>query len=448
MPDAPSSGSFARGTVARFGAEALGALFGLLVGALTARFLGPAGKGTLSALTYSVALAAPLCALGLGEATQTLLGQRRVSLQQATSGVVAALLATTMLGILAFGGLVLTQFVGEIPGLRTAILAAALTLPLITFVTVLAMLLESAGQVVYVAAVRVGIAAVTATSTVLLVYGLEKAITGALLAIAVGWGAGLVALLVRLQQLGATPVPRWDSAFLRQAVPLGRPTQLSYLVIVASTRVDLLFVRVLTGQEAAGYYSVALTVGQLSTYAPVAMSVAAFPLIARSSLAEARRFSGLLCRATLAAGLVTAVALGCLVPFLVPLAFGAEFRPAVAPTLVLLVGGVLWGAQWVACRCESARGRPRVLLLSFGVSLAVMVVGDLMLIPVAGVTGAALASAASPLAGLAVLWARRGEDSVTPAPLDSLPRPGDLPLYAQSVRKVFGPAQPAPQRRP
>ena len=370
-----------------------------------------------------------------------------MTLQQATSGTIGVLLLSTTLGILAFGGLVLTQFVGEIPGLRVAILAAATTLPLITFVTVLAMLLESAGQVVFVAAVRVVIAAGTAAGTVLFLYGLDKAITGALFAIALAWGIGLGGLLLRLYQLKVRPLPRWDPCFLAEALPLGRPTQLSYLVIVASTRVDLFFVRWLTGPDAAGYYSVALTVGQLSTYAPIAISVAAFPVIAKANLAQARNFTQLLCRATVASALITAVALGAAVPLVIPLAFGGEFQPAVEPALILLVGGVLWGAQWVACRSESARGRPHVLLSSFGASLTAMVVLDLLLIPVAGVRGAAIASAASPLAGLAVLFLSARGDSVVPAAASFLPRPADISLFLRSARRAF-PQHPRPKGPP
>lgn len=431
-------GALARGSLARFAGEAGGAFFGLIVGAVTARALGPSGKGTLSALTYLVALAAPLCAVGLGEASQTLHGHGRATLARCVRGTSAVLVVTCAFGVVLLFGLVWTQFPGEIPGLRTAIVVASLTLPLITFVTVFGMLLDSAEQVVFVSLVRLLTAAVTAVATITLLYIFELAITGALVAIALGWSLGLALLLVRLIQLGLPFWPRWDAGFLRQAVPLGIPTQMSYLVIVASTRVDLLVVRLLAGPDEAGHYSIALTMGQLVTYAPVALSVAAFPLVARiGDRDEARVFVARLCRTTVAASLVSAAGLAAMVPILVPLAFGREFEPAVGPTLILLAGGVLWGAQWTACRSESARGRPGVLLRSFGITLVVMVVLDVVLIPDFGIVGAATASMLGSMIGLAVVvFTPRARDAITPTPRGLLPRFSDFTAVASGLAGI------------
>jgi O-antigen/teichoic acid export membrane protein len=438
-PDgSPPSGAVARGSVARFFGEAAGAAFGLLIGAMTARYLGPAGKGTLSALTYLVALAAPACALGLGEASQALVGQGRTTLQRCVPAVAGVLICTTSVGMLLFIGLSVALFPGEVPGLRVAIVAAAVTLPLIVFVTAFGALLESAGQVVFVSLVRAGIAAATALATYLLVYQLDRAITGALLAIGVGWAAGLCVLIGRMVSLGVTPLPRRNVALVRTAVPLGIPTALSYLVIVASTRIDLLFVRVLAGAADAGQYSIALTVGQLATYAPVALSVAAFPTVARLSPEEARPFVARLCRATVAGALLSALLLAVTVPILIPLAFGFRFRPAVEPALILLVAGIAWGAQWTACRSEAARGRPGVLLVSFTVSLFAMVAGDLLLIPPYGVQGAAVAALISSLAGLGVVLGRRHVDSVTPPLRGFVPTVDDLAYVRQVVGELLG----------
>lgn len=435
-----TSSTLAHGTLARFAGEAAGALFGLIVGAMTARYLGPTGKGTLSTLSYLVALMAPLCAFGLGEASQTLFGRGRMGLERCVRAVSGLLAVTTGTGVIVLMGLIWLMFSGEIPGLRLAIVAASLTLPLITYVTIFGILLDSAGQVVFVSFVRLCIAASTAVSTVVLMYFLELAITGALLAIVAGWSVGLVLLLVRLHRLKLGFWPRWDPGFLREAIPLGIPTQLSYLVIVASTRVDLLLVRALAGSSEAGSYSVALTVGQVTTYAPVALAVAAFPVIASIRDDEkARELVGRVCRTTVLTALLGAAVLGAAVPVGIPLTFGREFTPAIGPTLLLLVGGVLWGAQWTACRAESARGRPRILLRSFGVSLVVMLIADLALIPRLGLMGAAAASVLSSAVGLAVVIRSDGGGSrTTPGAREFLPRWPDLAHLTSTLSTYLG----------
>lgn len=420
-------GSLGRGSMARLLAEVTGAFFGLVTGVVTARYLGPEAKGTLSSLTFLVALAVPVCALGIGEAAQSLLGRASSQLEATVNATLAFLLGSTGLGALLFLGLVRTQFGSELPGLRVAIAAAALSLPLITLVTVLGMLLDSSGDVVFVSGIRASITAGTAAATVVMVPLLERAITGAVLAIVVGWSAGLLVMLLRLRRLGHRVRPRWDAQFMRRALPIGGPVAVSSLIIVASTRVDLLFVRALAGREEAGQYAVALTVGQLATYPAVALSAASFPVVAAATVVEARVLVRRLCRTAAAAGVVAAALLAVLVPLLIPLAFGELFAPAVGPSLILLAGGVLWGVLWSACRAESARGRPRALVLSYGVTLGVIAIGDLLLIPVLGLTGAALASVLGSAAGLVIVtrWAT-GDEQITPRLLQMAPRGGDL----------------------
>lgn len=441
---ARATGALAHGSMARFSGEAAGALFGLVVGAMTARYLGPAGKGTLSALSYLVALMAPLCAFGLGEASQTLFGQGHVTLGRSVRAVSGLLAISTGIGMIVLMGVIGAMFSSEISGLRLAIVAAALTLPLITYVTIFGILLDSAGQVVFVSIVRLCIAISTAVATIVLMYVLELAITGALLAIVAGWSVGLMLLVARLHRLRLGFMPRWDPGFLRQAIPLGIPTQLSYLLIVASTRVDLLLVRVLAGSEEAGSYSVALTVGQVTTYAPIALAVAAFPVIASASQEqEARELVGRVCRTTVLTALIGAVALGVAIPVALPLTFGSDFAPAVAPALVLLVGGILWGAQWTACRAESARGRPAILLGSFGASLVVMLIADVALIPPFGILGAAVAALLGSAVGLGVVIAPgRSGGRVTPGAAGFLPTRSDVSHLASTLSGLLGRSRP------
>lgn len=423
----PGPQSVRRGSIARLASEVAGAAFGLVTGAVTARYLGPEAKGTLSTLTYLVALAAPLCAAGLGEATQAALGSARVSLARALQGVLAALVVTTAVGAVVMLGLVATQFGGEVPGLRVAVAAAAVSLPLITAVTVLGLLLDYAGQVVRVSVVRAAITAVTAGATLVFVPVLGKAITGAMFAIVVGWGLGLVLLLARARALQLPLVPRWDSALLRVTLPVGIPAALSSVLIVASTRVDLLFVRALAGRAEAGQYSVALTVAQLGTYPAVALAAAAAPSVAAGARRDAAELVVRLLRTSIVAGAAAAAGLALLLPIAIPVAFGRDFAPAVVPALVLLLGSVLWGAQWAACRAEAARGRSRILLYSFGTTLVAMMSLDLALIPRYGLVGAAVASVVASLSGLLVVVAGAGRrERITPSVVQMLPRPHDV----------------------
>jgi O-antigen/teichoic acid export membrane protein len=183
---------------------------------------------------------------------------------------------------------------------------------------------------------------------------------------------------------------------------MGAAFQVSTLLIQATGRVDLLIVYKLRNPAEAGTYSVALTIGALVILMPWAVSYATFPRIARLEPAAANILICRCVRTGVAAATLSAVALAALSPLAVPLVFGPDYSPAVGPSLVLLLAGILGGCQMVLSRGIAARGETRPLIISYLVNLAVMVGLDFALIPLFGTMGAAAAFAFSSLAGLSV----------------------------------------------
>jgi O-antigen/teichoic acid export membrane protein len=208
---------------------------------------------------------------------------------------------------------------------------------------------------------------------------------------------------------GIVPTPRWDPAYLRAAVRVGIPVQTSYLLVGLSARMDLLIVQSIKGSAAAGFYSVALTMGQLVFYAPVAVAVASYPVAATMTFSEVVPFIERAARMAIAAGLLCAVVLVPTLPFILPALFGAAFSTATPMALVLLAAGLLQGLQWVTCRLWAAQGRGGLLAITCGVTLAAMVTLDLVLVPAHGGMGAAIAAvvAAGAAAALALAGHRR-----------------------------------------
>jgi O-antigen/teichoic acid export membrane protein len=153
---------------------------------------------------------------------------------------------------------------------------------------------------------------------------------------------------------------------------------------------------------------------------------------------EASELTAHACRLATAAAAGAGLLLLIATPVAVPLLFGGEFRPAVVAAMVMIPGSVLWSAQWLLCRAEAARGRPRLLLLSFGTGLGVMIGGEMVLIPAFGIIGGAVASVAGPVAGLVVclVWYHRSSD--WPLPLRRLlPGAHDMPGVLASIRSLL-----------
>src|SRR5437870_1591443 len=84
--------SLARNSAFRLTANVARLLLGLATGVMTARWLGPDDKGSLSTLLFvGHVVLFYVCGLGLGEAATVLVGRGAVSLQRAVSGSIGLL---------------------------------------------------------------------------------------------------------------------------------------------------------------------------------------------------------------------------------------------------------------------------------------------------------------------------------------------------------------------
>ena len=237
---------------------------------------------------------------------------------------------------------------------------------------------------------------------------LDLGVFGGVLASLVAAAAGLACAAVLLVRANVIPRPRMDTSYLRPALSFGLRAQLANVLAYSSARVDLLLVYAMAGRTQAGYYSVALTLGTITGFVAIALSYASFPRMTRMAEAEALRLTAQLTRAGFAVGILLAVGLSVALFALIPVLLGSAYDGALAGNRPPLRQRPLGWTVGVEPRCRSSRGRT-LLLRSFGLNLAVMLVSDLILIPPLGALGAAIGSVLAPAAGLALcLWTYRG----------------------------------------
>jgi O-antigen/teichoic acid export membrane protein len=389
--DAGLVGTLTSNSIARLIAYVATAFTAFIYAAVTARWLGPAGKGILATLTFLFAMFCQLACLGLGEAATVLVGQKRLSIQKALSATTGTLAVTCVVAMAGLGGVASVTFRPDLTAIWLSIAAACVGVPIFASATVLAQFVNLRERFIETSIVHFAQGAVTAAATVALVVLWPQSVFGAVLAVVIGSTVALIAVVHFLKQRGLSLRPAWDVNFLRRALPYGVRVQISGPPPITD-RVDLLLVYALGGQAAAGRYSIALTLGAVAGFAPLALSHVSFPRLARLSGSEALALTSRSCRYGVGAALIVAIGLSLAIPFGTRLVFGEPYAPAIVPALVLLAGYVLSSAQWILVRALAARGNARVILWSYGVNLGIMVALDFALLPVMGVTGAAIAS--------------------------------------------------------
>ena len=371
---------------------------GFIVGVITARALGPAGKGTLSAINFiGDVMLAYACLLGLGEAAIILIGQQRTTQQDAVSSSIPVLAITGLGGLSA---MLLVSIPAQWSGILLAVVIEGITVQVLIFMMFFRSIVEADEDFGASAKVTIASTCVMALLTVAFVGVWGGEIVGATAAGLGGAVAGLGAAVVALRRRGLRLRPRLNKAFVVSALRLGLPIQAAYLLIAASQRVDQLVVYSLAGETDAGRYAVALTVGQFSTFAAGVISMAAFPRIANLTVPEVSELASQVFRVTITATLAVCVVVVPTIPFLIPALFGPEYAAAVVPAEILVLSGVLWSGQWTLTRVATARAQPALKAWTFGANVAVMLALDLILVPSFGTIGAAVASVCGCIVGV------------------------------------------------
>lgn len=420
--------------VARLFSDTYNLATSLVAATITARVLGPTGRGYYASLILLTGLFQQFFNAGLGEASVVLVGRGRTTEKTAVAATVAGIIPLSLAGGAIF---ILTGWLtlgAATANEKLALILGGLLVTLSTFATTIVWFLVARERLVQYAVMIIISATITTVSLYVLVSVIHLKAAGAVLASLLGCAALLILIVWSLVRTGISLRPAWSQEFLRSATSFGLAVQFSNLLVQMTGRLDLIFTYRIGGSASAGQYSVALTVGALVGSVPIAIAFASFPRLPKMSEDEARHFTATIFRGGVTAAIASALLLGTLSPFLLPLVFGSAYRDAIIPTLILIPGGVLWSAQWILCRAAAARGAPQPLFISFAVSFLIMVALDLTLIGPFGIIGAASASLISAIVGfiIAVIYFVRGGGLWH----SIVPRFGDVSLVVSIVRRI------------
>jgi O-antigen/teichoic acid export membrane protein len=354
---------------------------------ITARLLGPAGRGDFFFMTTLAATVVQVANLGLQSSNTYLVAQDRSLLRRLLAN---SLWISVALGIVVAGVVTLALRYGRlIPNAPSAYLwyVILLTPPLLFFMLG-ANLLVGIGRIgtfnVIEAGARLGV--VLAFGVVALAgASVGRFLTANVLAwtAACAWLFGALALRGR----GSWRFDRdvfWHG-FL-YATKAYATTLISFLVL----RSNVFLLERMTTTSNVGYFSIATQISDALAIVPTSVALVLFPNLVRQ---EKDRF-----RLTLHSCVLAAVALTVICTIVavaagpvVRIVFGAGFEPSVRVLRWMLPGVVALGATSIVSQYLAAIGFPRALLGAWGGGLALVLVLGYFLIRSHGASGAAVA---------------------------------------------------------
>jgi O-antigen/teichoic acid export membrane protein len=422
--------SFAATAAATYGTNLAVAV--LLLGnvLVTARALGPAGRGEVALVTTIAILTANLAAFGLFEANANIGGAEPHHRGRLVTNsiLLALLLGGTAAGIVAL-------LVGAFPSLggevRTAVLVLALVaIPILILQSALQTLLQSqySFAITNVAWV-LGPAASLAVNCLLA--ALDLLTVGSAVIVWVGGQVLATGFLAWHAFRPLKRLPRPDARLARRSLAFGARTHLGRVMTMGNYRLDQWFVGAISGSRELGLYSVAVAWAEALFYLPTVLGMVQRPDLVRASRSDAGAQAARVFRAALLLTVPLAIGLALAAPVLCVTVFGEEFRGSVGDLRILAFGAFGIVALKLLGNALNAQGKPMLANVGVGIAFVATVALDLLLIPGHGGLGAAIASTTAYTAGgvaIALVFAR----ALGRSPGELIPRGNEVrPLLRQ-----------------
>jgi len=379
----------------------VGAFVFLIVGA---RVLSQSDFGAFS---YAFALAGLMASILLWGFDDVLIREASLEPERLSQLVAETYVWRLVVGIPVFVGVAVAGVIGRPTGTSVAALLMVL---LALFLDTSARTATSAAQTLHrlqrVAAAQLVnklLTAVAGVAALALGYGLDG-YAGAFLA---GSAFGAVAIVFALRPIGVradfSKMTRRSFAALGKAsVPLGLDT----IVAMALFKVDAVILAVIKGNESLAVYSVAYRLMETGLFVAFAVVAATFPVMSQAeSLARVRHAVERGFTICAAVYVPFAVAASLRASGIIQLLFGAKYAgPAATPLIWLAFSPLLIAYGNIASISLVARRRVRGAVTASIVAMLFNVGLNLVLIPMMGPTGAAIATTAAYLFEAVILF--------------------------------------------
>jgi len=360
-------------------------------GIISARVLGPSGRGVLSAVILWPMVIAGVGSLGLWEATSYFCANGRFD-----RGLVLGS-ATFVFGVLT---IVLVAIVAPVIGLALqgygpdAVRLGRLALvciPTTLFATAFGAAVLGSGRIATYNVLRgVQAAGMAIGVLVLLVTGTRSvsAFVGA--AVIAHVGNCIVACATALSAIGLPRRPQ--ISVVRDMLAYGLRSHVGYIASTLNVQLDQMLLSILLAPAALGLYSIALSLAGLVLVVPSAIVVSTFPELASDRPADKLDLLGRALRTTTALGGLIVVPMLVGGTLVIDLLFGESYLAAAPILQILLLAAVPLALNTVLSASVRAMNQP--MLASYAEMFSLTVTAALlpMLLPRFGAAGAAVTS--------------------------------------------------------
>ncbi|MCP5006039.1 MAG: oligosaccharide flippase family protein [Planctomycetes bacterium] len=358
---------------------------------ITARCLGPEGKGELTLLLLIPLFATTFGRLGLGHATNYY-----ASRTSPTRLIVNCLILSLILSISAMAVCVPVIYVLKETFFKTIDLRLLMVISFITPFYILNYHFVCIIQGLYkINLMNVLFVVQSGVNMILLVILLVLKDFGLYGAVIATVSALLVSVFVRtgflLKEIETSEIAV-DVNIIKGLLSFGLKSHVGNILKDITYRGDILLISYFLTPATVGLYIVAMHVAEVIWKIPESVGSVLLPRVSQMGVEEARSFTPIVCKLVIIPVFAVCVCLFLCGKTLIVFAFGHKFLPS-STVLLILLPGIFFFAVWkIIANALIAQGYPSKYSVTSGVSLVTMLTLDIILIPRYGIHGAAVAS--------------------------------------------------------
>ena len=400
---------FSRDVILTFGGKVTFTILGIVSGIITARVLGPIGKGELQAVIIWPQFLTYVCSMGIGWANVYLFAKEPESRSALFANSIFASICFGVLAVLV-GEAIIPKLLGNYPEQTTWILRLFLLfIPVLLFSSILTGMIQGCQNFFFYSLVMILHQVLYVLSlTILLVFG-WLTVQGAIYSL---MGIHIAVLIVqlwlvsRLFHLSLRP----SFSVFKRTLNYGLKSHVGDVGGIVSQNLDRMFVIPILSPSNFGLYSVAVHMSRTIVLIPEAIMAVLIPEASRRAHKHSGKLTLHLLQGSFLALLILGAALFAAAPYVIRLFFGVQFLAAVWPFRILLIGSVFLGLGTVVDGGLKGLGKPLTVSYSNWICIAVLVSTLLILVPSYGMLGAASGYTLGFLSKLLVLLVLFGKD--------------------------------------
>jgi O-antigen/teichoic acid export membrane protein len=376
----------------------------IVQGILVARLLGPVGRGQFAAAILWPSLFAGISGMGVGVALARRAGRTADLRRVIRTGLVLTILTGTVGTVFCAAAIPLL-----LPGSDTIVRQAAYAyVPFVIFSHVSLALIaidQGAGWFGRMNWTRLIVNPIYLALVVVLWLAGIRSVLWFVVSLLIA--TGVVAFVRMGIALWHAPMPgpmEPVKTIFREALPFGFAGLLNPIAQSA----DKALLLYLLGTTQLGFYAVALTAASVVNSLAGAAGTMSFGMSAQAKDREGFERVALMFRFTAWTWLLAGLAVAVIIPIMLPLLYGAAFRPAIWPAILLIPSAAFAGQATILEESMRAQGRAFIGLEARAVGLLAMIAVGWLLAPVFGIFGVVSAAIGSQAIVLAVMmWAAR-----------------------------------------